>query len=106
MTTACFFETMNATRIPQKQGRPRTRPYALVADKGYSSQTNKKWLKSLNVTPVIPTKSNQAQDPIFFKTTYKRRNIVERTIGLKKQEEAPHVMKNLLLTFWLWSNSL
>jgi len=30
--------SMNATRIPQEVGRPRTRPYALAVDKGYSSQ--------------------------------------------------------------------
>ena len=80
-----FFETMNATRIPQKLGRPRTRPYCLVADKGYSSQKNKQWLKSLNIIPVISTRSNQAQDNGFCKTTYKRRNIVERTINWLKE---------------------
>lgn len=83
--TTMFFETMDAARIFQKCGRPRTRPYALAADKGYSSQKNKAWLAQRKIQAVIPTKSNQAPDPKFCKDNYKRRNIVERVFGWLKE---------------------
>ena len=59
------------------------RPRQLAGDKGYSSNKIRQWLIARQIKPVIPTKSNEAKHP-FNKRTYRKRNIVERTIGWLK----------------------
>src|SRR5688572_2628059 len=47
--------TLATVRVPQKQGRPRTRPKALVADKAYDSQDFRQRLRRRGMKPTIPT---------------------------------------------------
>ena len=76
---------MNAVRIKQPIGRPRTRPYALAGDKGYSSEAIRAWLREHKITAVIPRKSNERKKSSFDREKYSQRNVVERCINWLKE---------------------
>lgn len=78
---------MNAVRIPQPNGRPRTRPEALAGDKGYSCRWIREWLAAHKIRVVIPRKSNERQDNrmVFDRDEYHRRSVVECCIGWLKE---------------------
>jgi len=65
-------------------GRPRTRPERLIADRGYDSNRVRESLQQRRIEPIIPARSNNKvathQDGRKMRR-YKRRWIVERTIG-------------------------
>lgn len=61
------------------------RPMYVAGDKAYGSKRIRSWLSERNVTPVIPTKSNEKRDESFSKDVYRRRNVVERCIGWLKE---------------------
>lgn len=66
-------------------GRPRTKPMRLAADKGYSYTTVRRYLRRRGIRAVIPTRKDQRSNPRFDRTTYRRRNIVERLVGWLKE---------------------
>lgn len=77
-------------------GRPRTRPNALLGDKAYSSRAIRGLLRGKRVTTIIPQPSDQiahrkrrgsagGRPPTFDATTYKDRNVVERSFNDHKQ---------------------
>jgi len=74
---------MDAVRIPQAAGRPRTRPQAVACDKGYSCR----WLYHHKVRAVIPRKSNERLDGrmTFEPDDYRRRSVVECCVGWLKE---------------------
>jgi transposase len=78
---------MNAIRIPQPKGRPRTRPGSLAADKGYSCRWIRAWLREHKIRAVIPRKSNELQDDRmqFDRDEYRRRSVVECCVGWLKE---------------------
>lgn len=78
---------MNAVRIPQPMGRPRTRPGALAGDKGYSCHWIRDWLRQHKIRAVIPRKKNEIGDDRmgFDKDDYRRRSVVECCIGWLKE---------------------
>ncbi len=80
---------MKKVRVKQKRGRPKSRPKHLAGDKGYSSQRIRSFLKARGIEAIIPHKQNEKarHDPevMFDKETYKRRSIVEQTIGWLKE---------------------
>jgi transposase len=78
---------MEAIRIPQPMGRPRTRPYALAGDRAYGSQWIRDWLRQHKIQAVIPWKSNQHVDGRhhFDHQTYRRRNVIECCVGWLKE---------------------
>jgi transposase len=85
-----FEEVMNAVRIRQPRGRPRTRPAALAGDKGYSYPRIRRWLRDHSITDVIPMRSDQqvptrGRKRAFDKDTYRRRSIIECCIGWLKE---------------------
>jgi len=82
-----FEPVMNAVRIPQLTGRPRTRPGALAGDKGYSCKWIRDWLQQHKIRVVIPRKSNEHCDDrmAFNKDDYRRRCVVECCIGWLKE---------------------
>jgi len=47
--------TLKTIRIPQRRGRPRTRPKELVADKAYDSRSFRMELRRRGIQPTIPT---------------------------------------------------
>lgn len=77
---------LNAVHI----GRPGPRPVRLAADKGYSYDRVRTWLRRHRISAIIPTRDDprdpyQRRDPHFDKPTYRRRNIIERCIGWLKE---------------------
>lgn len=62
----------------------RRRPRHVAGDKGYSSHKIRNWLVQREIIPVIPTKRNEYRQP-FKRAIYRRRNVVERTIGWLKE---------------------
>lgn len=80
---------MEQIGIPQPLGRPRQRPKHLAGDKGYSCGRVRDWLRAHGIKPLIPHKDNEHARHDgrvkFDKQTYKRRSIVEQTIGWLKE---------------------
>ncbi len=85
------FETvLNAVRIPQPVGRPRTRPGRVAGDKGYSFDRIRHWLRAHAIGIVIPRRSDQQARlhgcvAEFDKDTYKRRHVIENCVGWLKE---------------------
>lgn len=61
------------------------RPARIAGDKGYSSMRIRAIFSAREITPVIPSRSNEAVQPDFDSQSYRRRNIVERAIGWLKE---------------------
>jgi transposase len=81
---------MNAVRVPQPVGRPRTRPYRLAGDKAYSIPRIRQWLRNHAIQAVIPQKTNEREwhrgRPLQFdREAYAGRNVVERCINWLKE---------------------
>jgi transposase len=65
-------------------GRPRTRPERLIADRGYDSDAARAALRKRGIEPIIPHRKNRTKPPTQDGRAlrrYRRRWIVERTIG-------------------------
>ena len=83
-------------RVPRAgQGRPRTRPDALLGDKAYSARAHRAHLRERGITTVIPEPADQLANRVrrgsaggrpvnFDKVLYKRRNVVERAFNKLK----------------------
>ena len=59
-----------------------------MGDKAYRAQWIDAYLLELGITPIIPSKVNEARDArqvAFDKEVYRSRNIVERLIGWLKE---------------------
>jgi transposase len=80
-------------------GRPRTRPDRVLADKGYSSKAIRTYLRRRGIRVTIPERRDQRNNrtrrgakggrpPVFDKTAYRRRNVVERCFQRLKQFRA------------------
>jgi len=78
------------------QGRPRTRPHAVIADKAYATGAIRTELRRRRIRAVIPEKSDSiaararrgskgGRPPAFDSDLYKGRNVVERSFALLKQ---------------------
>ena len=80
---------LKKVHVKQKRVRPKSRPKRLAGDKGYSSETLRRFLKNRGIEPIIPHKDNEKarHDPEvkFDKDAYKRRSIVEQSIGWLKE---------------------
>jgi transposase len=95
-----FLPVLERVRIPRRgQGRPRTRPGRVLADKAYSSKNNRAYLRRRRIRAVIPNKTDQlahraangsrgGRPPAFDPTAYRARNSVERAINKLKQNRA------------------
>ena len=81
------------------QGRPRTRPDPVLADKAHSSVAIRTALRARGIKATIPSKANEitgrarrgskgGRPPAFDKAAYKTRNVVERTINKLRQTRA------------------
>ena len=76
---------MEAVKLPQDEGAPVRMPKAVAADKAYACQRIRDYLSERGIKDVIPTKSNQERNPDFDVEAYRRRNVVERSIGWLKE---------------------
>lgn len=77
-------------------GRARTRPDAVLADRGYASGVIRRQLRRRGIKAVIPEKrdsvaarkrrgSTGGRPPAFDAVAYRGRNVVERSFALAKQ---------------------
>lgn len=71
--------------IRQARGRPHQHPKRVVADKGYTSQIFRAYLREKHVRYTIPHRQNEQHQGKFDKHVYRKRNIVERLINRLKQ---------------------
>ena len=73
----------------RKKGYLKHRPKAVLADRGYSSNAFRRYLKKRGIKGVIPYRSNEkANDDGRCKINfnpYKDRNVVERCFGVLKE---------------------
>lgn len=81
---------MDAVRIPSPRGPARRRPLRLAGDKGYSYPWIRAWLRRHKITAVSPQREDQRQNhrgrPLTFdKAGYRRRSIIENTVGWLKE---------------------
>lgn len=85
-----FEAVLNSVRIAQPRGRPRCRPKRLAADRAYSNQRIRHWLRHHRITAVIPPKKQRGRPkagrPVTYNADhYRGRNVVERCIGWLKE---------------------
>ena len=67
----------------------------LAGDKGYWSQASRERLREVGIEDVIARRSNETRDENFDRECYRRRTIVERTIGwLKDFRRIADAMRN------------
>jgi len=95
-----FDQIMAGIRFPRPgPGRPATRPARVIADKGYSTRAIRAHLRRRGIPTTIPERRDQranrlrrgragGRPPVFDRTTYKRRNVVERCFNRLKQFRA------------------
>ena len=83
----------------QGPGRPRSRPARVIADKAYSHPSTRRALRARRIAFTCPERSDQVarreakgpaggRPPVFDKTIYRDRNVVERCFGRLKQFRA------------------
>lgn len=85
-----FEAALDRVRVPQRQGRPRCRPKRLAADRGYSAQRIRHWLRQHRISAVIPPKKQRGKPrrgrPVSYNPDqYRGRNVVERCVGWLKE---------------------
>jgi transposase len=60
-------------------------PAKVAGDKGYSAEWIRDWLRERGIHPIIPHKCNEIAKPKRFpRSSYRRRNIIERCVGSLK----------------------
>ena len=64
---------------------PELRPKRVVADKAYSSEPIRRYLRRRGIRITIPRKSNERHGGRHDGLVYRERNLVERTINRLKQ---------------------
>ncbi|MFB7984117.1 IS5 family transposase, partial [Streptomyces vinaceus] len=91
-----FAQVMARLRVPQRIGRPRITPDAVLAANAYSSRAIRRHLRRRGIRAVIPQPADQTANrrrldshggrpPAFDREAYKQRNTVERCINKLKQ---------------------
>ena len=55
--------TLATVKVPQRRGRPRTRPKELVADKAYDSRAFRHYLRRRGIKPTIPPVARRREHP-------------------------------------------
>ena len=87
--SSVFEETVDAVRITQPLGPPRSRPLRIAGDKAYDIPRVRRWLRDHRIAAVIPEKAKPygrkpGRPPTFDRDAYRRRNVIERCIGWLK----------------------
>jgi transposase len=110
--------TLRTIAVPQKRGRPKTRPKELVADKAYDSAEFRGKLRRRGIKPTVPTyerrkrKKPKRGRPLRTGPGYQHRWKVERCFGwmdnyrrlVVRYDRHLHIYKAFcLLALILWS---
>ena len=110
--------TLKTIRVPQKRGRPKTRPKEVVADKAYDSADFPRKLRKRGIKPTIPhferrkRRKPKRGRPIRAGVSYRQRWKVERCFGwmdncrrlVVRYERYLHLYKAFcLVAIILWS---
>ena len=96
VTAGQAHESMHADRVLRRvrvrsgrRGRPRSRPKHAVGDRAYSNPRVRHELRARRIVPVIPHKADELarmnRPPAFDRAAYRRRNAVERCVGMLKE---------------------
>lgn len=81
-----FESLMERIEIRSLRGPAKRRPEKLAGDKAYSASHIREWLKEHRIAAVIPHRENETgRAGPFDRQSYRRRNIIERTIGWLKE---------------------
>jgi transposase len=79
--------TLSRLRVPQRRGRPRTRPGLLAADRNFDGQAFRRALRQRGIRPCIPTQRKPTRKqprrgrPLSLDPAYQQRWKVERTFA-------------------------
>jgi transposase len=99
---------LGEVKIDQKRGRPKTKPKEIVADKGYDAAALRSKLRKRGIRAMIPEKriaqgrKRRKKGPHyrFDKDTYKKRAVIEQSIGwLKEYRRIATRYEKLALSF-------
>jgi transposase len=79
-----FEVVMLRAKRPRRVGRRRW-PRRAAADKGYSYNNIREWLRQHHIGSVIPTRKDQPRDDAFDRAAYRRRSLIEQVVGWYKE---------------------
>jgi transposase len=113
--------TLATICVPQKRGRPRSRPQELVADTAYASRAFRQRLRRRGIQPTIPTFARRKRRqptrgrPINMGARDRQRWKVERCVGwmdtyrrlvVRYERAVVHDQAFCLIAMILWSVNL
>jgi hypothetical protein len=108
--------TLATVKMPQRRGRPRPRPKALVADKASDSPTSRRSLRRRGLKPTMPLVARRRQRPkrgrpLQTGPSYRQRWKVERCGGwmdncrrlvVRYERAVEHYQACCLIAITLW----
>lgn len=86
-----FIPLLEQVRLPGTRGRPRKRCRRIVADKGYDSETLRRYCDRVSIQPVIARRKMRRKPRpglprLFDQPTYRQRNVIERLFSWLKEK--------------------
>ncbi len=82
-------------------GRPRRRPQALLADRGYTGRPVREHLRRRGITAIIPQLATETRPRLMDWGIYRERNVIERLVGRLKEHRHLATRYDKLATSYL-----